>query len=111
MHHPVYSAGLHGDLEALQPLFDELRGQARIVLAGHDHDMQRLRPVDGITQYVEGAGGNELYPVNRDDQRLAFGDDTHHGALRLGLRPGRAALTFVAADGSALDRSALTCTQ
>jgi hypothetical protein len=111
MHHPIFSAGLHGDLPALQGIFGELEGHASIVLAGHDHDMQRLRPVDGITPYVDGAGGNELYPVNSTDPRLAFADDTHHGALRLGLRPGRAVLTFVAEDGSRLDRSSVSCKQ
>jgi hypothetical protein len=111
MHHPRYSAGLHGDLQGLQGIFDELRGHASIALAGHDHDMQRLHPVDGITQYVDGSGGNELYPVNSDDPHLAFFDDTHHGALRIELRPGRAGLSFVDEEGRTLDRSAVTCHQ
>jgi hypothetical protein len=111
MHHPVFSAGLHGDLTALQGVFKELESHAAIVLAGHDHDMQRLHPVGGITPLVDGAGGNELYPVDRTDPRLAFADDTHHGALRLELRPGRAVLSFVAEDGSVLDRSAVGCRQ
>jgi hypothetical protein len=111
MHHPRYSAGLHGDLTGLQGIFDELRGHASIALAGHDHDMQRLHPIGGITPYVDGSGGNELYPVNRDDPRLAFFDDTHHGALRIRLRPGRAALAFVDQGGNTLDRSTVTCNQ
>jgi acid phosphatase type 7 len=110
-HHPIFSAGLHGDLRALQPIFDELRGHASIVLAGHDHDMQRMHPIDGITPFVDGAGGQALYPVNRADPRLAFFDDTHHGALRIKLRPGRAVLTFVAQDGTTLDRSSVACRQ
>jgi hypothetical protein len=111
MHHAIFSAGVHGDLTELQPLFGELRGHARLVLAGHDHNMQRFRPVDGITQLVDGAGGSELYPANRDDRRLAFADDTRSGALRMELRPGRARITFIAADGSPLDRSAVRCAQ
>lgn len=111
MHHPRYSAGLHGDLQGLQGIFDELRGHASIALAGHDHDMQRLHPVDGITPFVDGAGGAELYPANRDDPRLAFFDDTDHGALRIELTPGRAALSFVDQEGKILDRSAVTCHQ
>jgi hypothetical protein len=111
MHHPIFSAGLHGDLSALQGIFGELRGHASIVLAGHDHDMQRLRPVDGITPYVDGAGGRELYPVDRTDSRLAFADDTHRGALRIKLRPGRAVLAFIAEDGTVLDRSRVACRQ
>jgi hypothetical protein len=108
-HQPRYSAGLHGDLSSLQPMFGELRGHAAIWLAGHDHDMQRLHAVDGITPYVDGAGGNELYPVNRDDPRLAFADDTHHGALRIALRPGIARLSFLAEDGTVLDSSTVRC--
>ena len=73
--------------------------------------MQRLRPVGGITPYVDGAGGNELYPVNRRDPRLAFADDSHHGALRMKLRPGRAILTFVGEDGTRLDQSTVGCRQ
>ena len=111
MHHPRYSAGLHGDLTALQDVFGELQGHASIVLAGHDHDMQRMRPVNGITQYVDGAGGKELYPVNSSDSRLAFADDTQHGALRIRLIPGQATLTFVGEDGSTLDRSVVGCRQ
>jgi Calcineurin-like phosphoesterase len=111
MHHPRYSAGLHGDLTALQGVFGELRGHATIALAGHDHDMQRLRPIDGITPYVDGSGGRELYPVNRDDPRLAFFDETDHGALRIGLAPGHATLTFVDQSGAPLDRSTVSCRQ
>ncbi len=111
MHHPVFSAGLHGDLSSLRPVFGELRGHASITLSGHDHDMQRLHPVNGITPLVDGAGGKELYPVNSGDPRLAFFDDTHHGALRIKLRPGRAVLIFVAEDGTTLDRSPVNCRQ
>jgi hypothetical protein len=111
MHHPRYSAGLHGDLQGLEGIFEELRGHASIALAGHDHDMQRLGPIDGITPFVDGAGGRELYPVNRDDPRLAFFDDTSHGALRIELRPGRADVSFVDQTGRTLDRSTVTCRQ
>jgi hypothetical protein len=110
-HQPRYSAGAHGDLTALQGIFDELRGHASIALAGHDHDMQRLHPIDGITPYVSGSGGDELYPVNRNDPRLAFFDDTHHGALQIELSSERAELSFVSQKGAILDRSAVTCHQ
>jgi hypothetical protein len=110
-HHPRYSAGLHGDLQGLEGIFGELRGRASIALAGHDHDMQRLRRIHGITPFVEGAGGAELYPVNRDDSRLAFFDDTDHGALRIKLSPGRADLSFIDQEGRVLDRSRVSCHQ
>jgi hypothetical protein len=111
MHHPLFSAGEHGGTPELDPVLDALSGDARIVLAGHDHAMERLRPVDGITQLVSGAGGHELTGLNSADHRLLFGDGSHHGALRLKLRPGKATLSFVAEDGALLDRSSLACKQ
>jgi hypothetical protein len=109
-HRPRYNAGTHhGDQPDMAPIWDALRGHAAIVLAGHEHDMQRLRPIDGITSFVSGAGGHGHYALNANDPRLAFGDDRRYGALRLRLRPGRASYAFVAADGKALDSGALRC--
>jgi acid phosphatase type 7 len=107
-HRPRFSAGRHGDQPDIAPLWDALRGHAAIVVNGHDHDMQRFRPIDGITELVSGAGGHGLYEL-KADHRLAFGSDDGYGALRLTLTPGRADLAFVAADGRVLDRSRVNC--
>ncbi|HEV2814863.1 MAG TPA: hypothetical protein VGW10_16525 [Solirubrobacteraceae bacterium] len=60
-------------------------------------------------QYVSGAGGRSRYTVDTDDPRLAFSHDGTEGALRIALTPGRADLRFVAADGTVLDTSTVTC--
>lgn len=108
-HRPRFSAGtVHGDADDLAPFWNALAGHAALVVAGHEHDMQRFRPIRGITQYVSGAGGHGLYPLERDE-RLAFGDDEETGALRIELRRGRSDLAFVAADGRVLDSSTVRC--
>jgi predicted phosphodiesterase len=108
-HRPRFSAGTHhGDDEDMEPVWNALRGHAAIVLSGHEHDMQRFKPIDGITQFVSGAGGAELYSLDSDD-RLAFGDDDSYGALRLDLRRGVARHAFVAADGRTLDSGTIRC--
>jgi acid phosphatase type 7 len=109
-HRPRFSAGSHGDQPDVAPLWKALRGRAALVVAGHDHDMQRLRPIDGITSFVSGAGGHGHYGL-RADPRRAFGDDRAYGALRIDLRPGHARLRFVAAGGRVLDSSAVRCRQ
>lgn len=108
-HRPRFSAGRHGDQEDVAPLWNALRGSAAIVLSGHDHDMQRLRPVDGMTQFVSGAGGRSHYGVDSGDDRLAFSDDERDGALRLRLRRGLASHAFVAVSGRVLDRGRVRC--
>jgi hypothetical protein len=109
-HRPRFNAGgHHGDTPGMKPIWDALRGKAAIVLNGHEHSMQRLRPIDGITTFVSGAGGHSHHDLDRGDPRLAFGDDRHDGALRLRLRRGEARYAFVSRDGSVLDRGTLRC--
>lgn len=59
-HHPLYSSGgRHGsDLqlrETLEPLF--VKYNVSIVLTGHDHLYERVKPQHGITYFVAGSGG------------------------------------------------------
>ena len=93
---------MYGDDASYEPFWRALRGKARLVLSGHDHNMQRLRPRDGIVQLVAGSGGRELYPLH-PDERLEFGRDGRVGALRMVLEPGRARLAFRRLDGRQLD--------
>jgi len=108
-HRPFLNAGRYGDQVDVAPFVDALRGHAAIVLTGHDHNMQRFRPQDGIVHYVSGAGGHSRYEVESGDPRLAFSDHGHDGALRIQLRRRRADLAFVASDATVLDRSSVTC--
>ena len=108
-HRPRYSAGKYGDHPDVEPLWHALRGRAKIVVNGHDHNMQRWKPVGGIAQYVSGAGGRSLYLIRRRDPRLAYGTGSAYGALRIELRPGRARLAFVSVGGRILDVSVVPC--
>jgi len=59
-HHPPYSSGKkHGsddDLRKIvEPLF--LKYGVNVVLAGHDHFYERIKPQNGIYYFVSGAGG------------------------------------------------------
>jgi hypothetical protein len=62
-HRPRFSAGtVHGDAPDVTPLWNAIRGHARLVLNGHDHVMLRYRPRDGLTEYVAGSGGAGARP-------------------------------------------------
>jgi 3',5'-cyclic AMP phosphodiesterase CpdA len=59
-HHPLYSsAARHGsetDLRAiLEPLF--VQYGVNVVLSGHDHTYERIKPQKGISYFVQGASG------------------------------------------------------
>jgi hypothetical protein len=109
-HRPRYSAGdHHGDQEDVQPFWDALAGRAAIVVNGHEHDMQRFKPRGGITEFVSGAGGHDLYAVDTSRPDLAFGNQNKFGALRLELSPGLARYRFVSVQGRTLDAGSVRC--
>jgi hypothetical protein len=109
-HKPVMSAGTHhGDSDAMEGELRALAGHAVLVLNAHEHDMQRFKPRRGLTEFVSGAGGHSLHPIDERDRRLAFSDDADYGALRLELRPGKAAWRFVTTSGRTLDHGTLGC--
>ena len=57
-HHPPYSSGRHGSIQAMRWPFNAWG--ADVVLSGHEHSYERL-DVDGTPYFVVGAGGRSLY--------------------------------------------------
>lgn len=109
-HRPRWSSGFHGDQADMAPVWDALRGRARLVLSGHDHDLQRFADRDGLRQFVVGGGGRPNLPLpRRSATRVRYVDRLDPGAARLRLSRGRATVELVAAGGRVLDRSAVTC--
>ena len=81
MHHAPYSSGPHGSTTVVQWPFREWG--ASVVLAGHDHDYERLM-VDSLTYVVNGLGGRSLYRFNRPvlpESRALYDND--YGAMLL----------------------------
>jgi Calcineurin-like phosphoesterase len=110
-HRPRFSSGAYAGAPDLNPFWNRLSGHARLVLSGHDHNLQRHRPQKGLTQYVVGAGGRGRYMLHGGrGSTLAWGRDDVNGALRMVLKPGRALLEFRSPGGRLLDRSHATCT-
>ena len=77
-HHPLYSsARKHGsalDLrKVLEPLF--IQYKVNVVLAGHEHVYERIKPQQGINYFVSGAGGTLRKGDLRAGQYTAAGFD------------------------------------
>jgi hypothetical protein len=79
-HHPLYSSGdRHGSdvrlREVLEPLF--LKHNVSVVLNGHDHFYERLKPQKGIAYFVVGSGGKlRKGNIDRKSGLTAKGFDT-----------------------------------
>lgn len=79
MHHPMYSSGKrHGsdlDLRAfLEPLF--VKYGVSVVLAGHEHFYERLKPQQGIAYFTAGSAGKLRAGNIRRGPFFAAGFDT-----------------------------------
>ena len=55
--HPVTAWESTAISSTVQPFWDALQGHATLVVNGHEHNMQRYVPIDGMTELVSGAGG------------------------------------------------------
>ena len=84
-HHPLYSSGRrHGsdeDLRAfLEPLF--LKYGVKVVLAGHEHFYERLRPQKGIYYFISGGSAKlRRGNIERSDLTVKGFDQDNHFML------------------------------
>jgi hypothetical protein len=101
-HHPIYSEGAHEDNNIkIAQLLPVLRGRADIYLAGHDHDMQHLKPEGGLHFFVAGSGG-QLRPIQPGPRSLFA--RSAHGFAVLEVLPSALAVAFVDVQGQELYR-------
>ena len=57
-HHPIYSEGQHEDNnQKIAQLLPVLKDRADVYIAGHDHDMQHLKPEGRLHFFVAGSAG------------------------------------------------------
>ena len=79
LHKPPYSSGEHGSDPALRRLLApvvEAHG-VQLVLAGHDHDYERMKPQNGVAYVVTGGGGRGTKAVG-SSSFTAFSVDVIH---------------------------------
>jgi hypothetical protein len=111
-HHPRYSSGQHGDNDMTAALWSALSDAgADLVLSGHDHDYERMAPVDGVRSFVVGTGGRSLYewPGGPGRYTEVRANDTY-GVLELTLGAADYSWRFVpASGGSFTDTGSATC--
>jgi acid phosphatase type 7 len=79
LHKPPYSSGAHGSDLALRTLLVPVleKHGVQLLLAGHDHDYERIRPQRGVTYVVTGGGGVGTRPVGRSAFTVVSDDVIH----------------------------------
>jgi 3',5'-cyclic AMP phosphodiesterase CpdA len=105
-HHPLYSDGrFHGadtDLRVLlEPLFR--KHGVRVVLSGHEHVYERIKPQNGICYFVVGNSG-ELRPHNlRASAAMAKGFDTDRTFMLVEIAGAQFIFQTISRNGETVD--------
>ena len=111
-HHPPYSSGgRHGSQpvvrEALEPLF--LKYNVSVVLTGHDHFYERVKPQNGIVYFVVGSGGKLRSGNIRDGSPLtARGFDTDLAFMMAEIAGDEMFFSAVSRSGRVVDSGVIT---
>jgi hypothetical protein len=110
-HHPLYSDGkTHGpslDLrKQLEPIF--LAHGVNLVLSGHEHFYERLKPQQGITYIILGNSG-QLRPHDiRPSQETEKGFDTDRSFLLAQIAGDQLSFQVISRTGDTIDSGSLT---
>ena len=111
-HHPLYSSGdRHGsDLrlrEVLEPLF--LKYNVSVVLTGHDHFYERVKPQKGIAYFVLGSGGKlRRGNIDRGSGITAKGFDTDRAFMAAEISGDEMYFNAISRVGQTVDSGVLT---
>jgi len=109
-HHPLYSDGrFHGPdthLRAvLKPLFEKYG--VNLVLSGHEHVYERIKPQDDIYYFVLGNSG-QLRPHNlKPSAQMAVGFDTDRGFMLAEVTGDKFIFQTISRTGQVVDSGAL----
>jgi tartrate-resistant acid phosphatase type 5 len=100
LHKPPYSSGKNGSNKGLQWPFAAWGADA--VLAGHDHDYERIiGPKDNLPYFVNGAGaGRRGFGKPTTGSAVRYND---FGAMRIYASPRRMEFVFEGVDGTLVD--------
>lgn len=82
-HHPLYSSGRNGNTEGTREILEPMlqKYHADLYLAGHDHDYERFKPIQGVNYIVSGGGGSYLYDFRQVQPGSMVRLKTHHFLL------------------------------
>ena len=111
-HQPLYSSGdTHGsDLqlrEVLEPLF--LKHNVSVVLSGHDHVYERVKPQKGIAYFVVGSGGRlRVGNIDRKSGLTAKGFDTDQAFMAAEISGDQMYFNAISRLGQTVDSGVLT---
>jgi len=84
----------------IKKLLPVLKNRAEMYLAGHDHDLQHLKPESGVQFFISGGGGARIRPI-QPVARSLFAKSAY-GFTVLEADAKQLKVTFIGTDGGQL---------
>jgi predicted phosphodiesterase len=111
LHHPIYTSGRYGSgartlRVSLEPVLVE--GDADVVLAGHEHFYERMRPQRGILHFISGAAGSLRRGDIHDSTLEARGFDTDYSFMLMEASGDELYFQAIARTGATVDAGVAT---
>ncbi len=110
-HHPLYSSGrAHGSSTELRRLLEPLfvKYGVQVVLSGHDHVYERVKPQNGIYYFVAGSGGKLRRGNLRNSDIKAAGFDQDCAFLVMEIAGDQLFFQAVSRTGAIVDSGVIT---
>jgi len=111
-HHPLYSsARTHGSQtklrDVLEPMF--IQYTVSLVLNGHDHTYERIKPQNGIQYFVEGSSGQlRSGDLRRPSPYTAAGNDTDNTFMLMEVDGDNLTFNAINQKGAIIDSGVIT---
>ncbi len=111
-HHPPYSSGERHGSEAsvrgsLEPLF--IKYNVSVVLSGHDHFYERIKPQNGIVYFICGSGGKlRRGNIDKRSPLTAKGFDTDQAFMAAEIDGDEMYFNAISRQGQVVDSGVIT---
>lgn len=111
LHHPIYTSGRYASgartlRSSLEPVLVD--GDADVVLAGHEHFYERLKPQRGILYFTSGAGGSLRRGDIRETGLTARGFDTDYSFMLMEAAGDELHFQVISRSGETVDAGVIT---
>jgi len=110
-HHPLYSSGrAHGSSTELRGLLEPLfvKYGVQVVLAGHEHSYERVKPQSGVHYFIAGSGGKLKRGNLRNSDFKAAGFDQDCAFLVMEITGDQLFFQAISCTGATVDSGFIT---
>jgi tartrate-resistant acid phosphatase type 5 len=106
-HYQIYSATRGDEQNLIKRLLPVMRNRVDVYLCGHDHNLQELKPEDGVHFFVSGGGGAGSYPFRFPDYRHSVFKQEQYGFTVLDADNEQLRMQFIDLNGKELYSSVI----